>query len=174
MNTVSSISFDSLVDIVSTIAVVVGIWFAVIQLRQSNIQRRDHAAVDIVRTVQTQEVRQAVRLVFTLPNDADPALVNDNKEIFNAALAVDSACEMWGSMVFEGVVDHKMLDRMVGGWIRGTWARLHVWVEQERAAAGNQNVGEWWQWLFELLESDPDAGKQVGAHIAYRGLHSKE
>ena len=173
MDPIGSISVDSLVDIVSTIAVVFGVWFAVIQLRQSNIQRKDHAAVDIVRTVQTQEVRQAVRLVFTLPHDADPALINDNNEILNAALAVDSACEMWGSMVYEGVVNHKMLDRMVGGWIRGTWVRLHVWVEQERVAAGNVNVGEWWQWLFELLEDDPDEGKQLGAHVAYRGACRK-
>lgn len=166
-------SVDSLVDIVSAVAVVIGVWFAVIQLRQSNIQRKDHAAVDIVRTVQTQEVRQAVRLVFTLPQDADPALINDNKEMLNAALAVDSACEMWGCMAFEGVVDHKMLDRMVGGWVRGTWVRLHLWVEQERVTAGNVNVGEWWQWLFELLEADPDEAKKVGAHVAYRGACRK-
>lgn len=166
-------SVDSLVDIVSAVAVVIGVWFAVIQLRQSNVQRKDHAAVDIVRTVQTQEVRQAVRLVFTLPQDADPALINNNKEMLNAALAVDSACEMWGCMAFEGVVDHKMLDRMVGGWVRGTWVRLHLWVEQERVTADNVNVGEWWQWLFELLEADPDVAKKVGAHVAYRGASRK-
>lgn len=173
MDRVVNMSVDSIIDIVSAIAVVIGVWFAVIQLRQSNIQRKDHAAVDIVRTVQTQEVRQAVRLVFTLPHDAEPALINDSKEMLHAALAVDSACEMWGSMVYEGVVDHKMLDRMVGGWIRGTWVRLRVWVEHERVAAGNDNVGEWWQWVFELLEADPDAGKQIGAHVAYRGTRRK-
>jgi len=174
MSQAGSISIDWLVDFVSAIALIVGIWFAVIQLRQSNVQRKDHAAVDIVRTVQTQEVRRAVRLVFTLPVDAEPALVNENKEMLDAALAVDSACEMWGSMVFEGVVDHKMLDRMVGGWIRGSWARLHRWVEAERVAAGNDNVGEWWQWIFELLQADPVAGKELGAHVAHRGLRHRE
>ena len=173
MDQVGNITVDSLVDIVSAAALVVGVWFAVVQLRQSNNQRRDHAAVDIVRTVQTQEVRRAVRLVFTLPENADPTLISENKDMLDAALAVDSACEMWGSMVFEGVVDHKLLDRMVGGWIRGTWTRLHLWVEQERVAAGNVNVGEWWQWIYELLEADPDTGKQVGAHEAYRGVQRK-
>jgi len=174
MDQFGNITVDSLVDIVSAAALVVGVWFAVVQLRQSNNQRRDHAAVDIVRTVQTQEVRRAVRLVFTLPENADPTLISENKDMLDAALAVDSACEMWGSMVFEGVVDHKLLDRMVGGWIRGTWTRLHLWVEQERLAAGNVNVGEWWQWIYELLEADPDAGKQAGAHEAYRGVQRKK
>lgn len=156
-------------EFLAALAVLIGIGFAVVQLRQSNLQRKDHAAVDIVRTVQTQEVRRSVRKVLTLPENADPSMVTDDDEMLNAALAVDSACEMWGCMVFEGVVDHKMLDRMVGGWIRGTWTRLHVWVEQDRLATGNVNIGEWWQWVFEVLEADPDAGKNRGAHITYRG-----
>jgi hypothetical protein len=174
MNDLAGLPVDSVVDIVETLAIVVGIGFAVIQLRQVSVQRKDHAAVDIVRTVQTQEVRRAVGKVFTLPIDADPQLITNDREMLDAALAVDSACEMWGCMAFEGVVDHKMLDRMVGGWVRGTWQRLHLWTEEERRLAGNLNIGEWWQWLYELLEADPDTGKQQGAHVAYRGLSRRK
>ncbi len=111
----------------------------------------------------------AVRLVFDLPENADPETIRNDPALLAAALAIDSACEMWGCMVFEGVVDHRVLDRMVGGWVRGTWIRLRVWVESEREEARNVNVGEWWQWLYELLEVDPDPGKKLGAHVAYRG-----
>ena len=161
------------VEVFTAIAVVVGIIFGLIELRQATRNRRDHAAVDIVRTVQTQEVRQAVRLIFDLPLDADPQLIRNDPELLAAALAVDSACEMWGCMVFEGVVDHKLLDRMVGGWVRGTWARLRAWVESERVETQSVNVGEWWQWLYELLEADPDLGKKLGAHISYRGKKTR-
>ena len=111
----------------------------------------------------------AVRLVFDLPENADPETIRNDPALLAAALAVDSACEMWGCMVYERVVDHRVLDRMVGGWVRGTWIRLRVWVESERKEARNVNVGEWWQWLYELLEVDPDPGKKLGAHVAYRG-----
>lgn len=158
----------TVVNIVSGIAVVAGVVFAVVQLRQANRERRDAAAVTIVGTVQTQEVRQAVRLILDLPERVDPEIVRSDTALLDAALAVDSACEMWGSMVYEGVVDHRLLDRMVGGWVRGTWARLSLWVETERAKLDNPNVGEWWQWLVEVLENDPDPGKQLGAHVAYR------
>jgi hypothetical protein len=77
-------------------------------------------------------------------------------------------------MVFENVVDHQMLDRMVGGWVRGTWRRLRVWVESERVENHNPNVGEWWQWLYERLEADPDPGKARGAHIAYCGRSRRD
>jgi len=162
-----------MVEAVAAVAVVIGLVFGLIQLQQAVRSRKNIAAVDIVRTVQTQEVRMAIRRIFDLPLDADPELVRKDPEMMSAALAVDSACEMWGCMVFEGVVDHRMLDRMVGGWIRGSWVRLRAWVESERQLANNQNIGEWWQWVFELIEADPDPGKGQGAHVAYRGQRAK-
>ena len=162
-----------IIEAVAAVSVVIGLIFGLIQLHQAVKSRRDHAAVDIVRTVQTQEVRLAIRKVFDLPFDADPELIRNSPEMMSAALAVDSACEMWGCLVFEGVVHHKVVDRMVGGWIRGSWERLRVWVESERAVADNPNIGEWWQWIYELITDDPDVGKQLGAHIGYKGKRSK-
>ena len=104
-----------------------------------------------------------------LPDNIAPETIRNDPVLLKAALAVDSACEMWGCMVYENVVDHRMLDRMVGGWVRGTWRRLGSWVEAERAETRNPNVGEWWQWLYERIEADPDPSKALGAHIAYRG-----
>lgn len=158
----------TIVNVVSGVAIVAGVVFALVQLRQTSRERRDTAAVTIVGTVQTQEVRQAVRLILELPDRVEPEVVSGDPALLDAALAVDSACEMWGSMVYEGVVDHQLLDRMVGGWVRGTWDRLSLWVETERTKLDSPNVGEWWQWLAEVLENDPDPGKELGAHVAYR------
>lgn len=155
-------------DVASAVAIVLGVVFAVIQLREAAQDRRDAAAFDVVRTVQTRGVRLAIKRVLELPIDADPAVVYGDPDLLEAALTCDSACEMWGSMVFEGVVDHQMLDRMVGGWVRALWSRLWRWVEAERTERATSNVGEWWQWLFELLNEDPDPSTEVGAHVAYR------
>jgi hypothetical protein len=160
----------TLANIIAAAAVVLGVPFALLQLHYANRTRSDTAAVDIVRTVQSQEVRRAVERVLRLPDDADPNLVRTDPAMLDAALAVDSACEMWGCMVFEGLVRHHVLDRMVGGCVRGTWRRSNKWVEAERSEKRNANVAEWWQWLYELLERDPDPGKAQGAHVAYRGM----
>jgi hypothetical protein len=162
------VGLATLVNLISAAAIVAGVIFAVLELRHASRERRDAAAVAVIATVQTQEVRQAVRHVLALPERVDPERIRSDPELLEAALAVDSACEMWGSMVFEGVADHRMLDRMVGGWVRGTWARLEAWIEAERADLDSPNVAEWWQWLVETLESDPDPGKAEGAHVAYR------
>ena len=158
-----------ILNVVTTLAVVGGLAFGLFELRQALRARRDLAAVDVVRTVQTQEIRRAVTLVLALPNDVDPEIIRSDPQLQEAVLAIDSACEMWGAMVFEGIVDLHMLDRMVGGWVRGTWQRLRRYVDQERADSRSPNVGEWWQWLYEMLEASPDPGKARGAHVSYRG-----
>ena len=112
---IHAVDAATVVNIVSAVAILVGVVFAVVQLRQADRDRRDAAAVTVVGTVQTQEVRQAVRMILELPDRVDPEVVRGDPTLLDAALAVDSACEMWGSMVYEGVVDHQMLDRMVGG-----------------------------------------------------------
>lgn len=166
----NAFNLSSVLDLVTTLAVVIGVIFAVVQLRHTARVRRDHAAVDIVRTVQTQEVRRAMATILKLPEDVSPDTIRNDPTLLAAALAVDSACEMWGCLVYETVVDLHMLDRMVGGWVRGAWHRLGRWVEAERMDKRNPNIGEWWQWLYEKLDSDPDPGKALGAHIAYRGM----
>lgn len=164
-----SVDLPVILNVVTTLAVLGGLAFGLFELRQALRARRDLAAVDVVRTVQTQEIRRAVTLVLTLPNDVDPEIIRSDPQLQEAVLAIDSACEMWGAMVFEGVVDLHMLDRMVGGWVRGTWQRLRRHVDQERAESRSPNVGEWWQWLYEMLEASPDPGKARGAHVSYRG-----
>jgi hypothetical protein len=163
------VDVPTLLNLTTTVAVVIGVAFGLMEVRQALRARRDHAAVDIVRTVQTQEIRRAGALILTHPDDLDPDIVRGDPSLLAAALAIDSACEMWGSMVFEGVVDLHMLDRMVGGWVRGTWRRLRRWVDEERIDSRSPNMAEWWQWLYEMLEANPDPGKARAAHVSYRG-----
>ena len=54
MEAISGTSLFAAVEIFTAIAIVIGIVFGLMELRQATRSRRDHAAVDIVRTVQTQ------------------------------------------------------------------------------------------------------------------------
>jgi hypothetical protein len=166
---------NTLANLVTTIAVVLGVGFGLVELRRAARDRRDRAAVEVVRSVQTQDIQRAVGIVMNLPDDADPDLIRRDPDLRDAAMLVYFACEMFGSFVFEGVVELRTLDRMVGGWVRSTWRRLRRWIEAEREENRNVNEGEWWQWLVEQLDANPDPGKSLGAHVAYRewraGVH---
>jgi hypothetical protein len=155
-------------NLATTVAVVVAVVFGIAELRRVARERRDAAAVEIVRAAQTPEIIRAVGRILKLPDDADPQVIRSDPALLEAAMAVYFACEMWGSIVFEGVIDLHLLDRMVGGWVRSAWVRLRRWIAAERIDNRNPNVGEWWQWLYERFEADPEPGKAQGAHIAYR------
>jgi hypothetical protein len=159
----------TIANIATTVAVIVGIVLGLAEVRRSNRARRDQASMEIVRAVQGQEIADAAARILALPIDADPALVNDDPELLHAATLVHFAAEMFGTFVFEGVVDQDMLDRSNGGWIRSCWLRLRRWIEAQRAAEQRVNVGEWWQWLYERLEASPEPSKALGAHVFYRG-----
>jgi hypothetical protein len=161
--------FVAVANLATSVAVIVAVVFGLAELRRATRDRRDRAAVEIVRSIQTQESFRAVGRIMNLPDDADPELIRSDAATVDAAMLVYFACEMLGSMVFERVVDLHTLDRMVGGWVRATWVRLRRWIESERVEDRNPNVGEWWQWLYEQLEADPDPGKTMGTHVAYRG-----
>lgn len=160
-------------NIATSVAVIVAVVFGLTELRRGARDRRDRAAVEVVRSVQTQESFRAVGMILNLPDDADPELIRSDPALSEAAMLVYFACEMLGSFVFERVVELHTLDRMVGGWVRATWVRLRRWIESERIEDRNPNVGEWWQWLYEQLEADPDPGKAVGTHVAYRGKRGR-
>lgn len=100
---IPTVDLQALADlgqIVGGTAVLGGVLFAVVQLRQVQRQRRDAAAVDIIRGVQTQEIRQAAYVVLGLPDDTPPQQLRADRKVLAAAFAMDSACEMWGSMVY--------------------------------------------------------------------------
>lgn len=156
-------------NVATTLAVVVAAAFGLAELRRAARDRRDRQAVEIVRSVQTQESHLAVGKILRLSDDADPEVIRADPALLEAAMLIYFVCEMWGAFVYEGVVDLHTFDRMVGGWVRGSWVRLRRWIEAERIESRNANVGEWWQWLYEQLEADPDSGKALGAHVAYRG-----
>lgn len=156
-------------NLATTVAVVVALVFGIAELRRARRDRRDQAAIEILRSVEAQELHSAVALILKLPNDADPELIRSDPALLRAATRLHWVAEMFGSLVFEGVVDLHLVDRMNGGWLRGCWRRLNRWVEAERVSESRVNFGEWWQWLYERLEADPDASKAPGAHVFYRG-----
>jgi hypothetical protein len=159
---------DTAANIATSGAVIVAVVFGLTEIRRGAQDRRDRAAVEIVRSVQTHDTFDAVGQILNLPDDVDPRVIRADPGLLNAAMLVYFACEMFGAVVYEGVVELRTLDRMVGGWVRASWLRLRRWVESERVQDRNPNVGDRWQWLYEQLEEDPDPGKALGTHVGYR------
>ena len=74
-------SFSIIVDIISSVAVFAAIIFGITQIRQFRQQRRDSAAVELVRSVMDSEFTNGFRLIHALPEETSAKdFIGDNSD----------------------------------------------------------------------------------------------
>ena len=161
-------TFSIIVNILSSIAVLAAITFGLIQIRQFRQQRRDVAAIELVRSVQDSEFTNAFRLVHSLPENVSAVdFKAKGSEYVDAALTLGMKYEAIGLLVYKGVVPISTAEELIGGVAITLWKRLHPWVESIRKDQSQALFLEWFQWFVDRLE-DRKRGDQEPAHIRYK------
>lgn len=161
-------TFSIIVDIISSIAVFAAIIFGVTQIRQFRQQRRDMAAIELVRSVQDQEFTNGFRLIHGLPEGIPAADFRAlGTEYIEYGLAVGMKYESIGLLVFKGVIPISVVEELVGGVAITFWSRLSPWVEAMREEQSTDFVFEWFEWLVDrLLERGRDVRKPANIQYA--------
>jgi len=160
-------SIDLVIQFVTLVALLAGILFGVLEVRRAAKSRAEKAALDVFDITVQREVMDALTLVMHLPPDAAPEEVVATPDGRSSAELLMNLFEYWGVMVFYRVVPLRTLDLLVGGVVRGSWRRLHHYIELEREQTGNSVRAEWFQWLAERLVQYPQPEKALGAHVAF-------
>lgn len=121
------------------------------QLKQFRRQRRDVAAVELVRSIQDDTFLKAYRTVF----DSHAAGEGQHHDAAydEAAVLLGFRFEMIGVMVHRGAIPFDIAEDLVGGLVLGAWNRLKDSAVQSRVALGWPAYLEWFQWLAERFES---------------------
>jgi len=146
-------TFSILVDIISSVAVIAAIIFGITQIRQFRQQRRDIAAIELVRSVQDSEFTNGFRLIHALPENISAAEFKAKpSEYIELALAVGMKYESIGLLVCKGVLPIAIVEELVGGVAITFWRRLNPWVISMRKEQSQEYIFEWYQWLVERLE----------------------
>jgi hypothetical protein len=143
----------NLAEIFGAAIVVGGLGFAVVQLQHYRQQRRETAAIELLRSFQNPEFSRSLRAVLMLPRDlcmGDMAGRSAGEQ--DAIMVVVLTFESIGVMVFRGIVPLEMVNQLLGGVCVESWARLNRYMEDSRAASRRKTMGEWFQWLAERLE----------------------
>jgi hypothetical protein len=98
-----------LADILSGAAVVGGAVFAVVQLRKYRRQRRENAAVELVRSFYDPEFARSVSRIRLLPDGCTgPELRARGADYEEAAILVSFAFETIGLLTFRGITPFSM------------------------------------------------------------------
>ena len=165
-----ALSLQDWLSLISTIAIVMALVFAGVQVREANRARRDQASVALLQSAQGDSWTHSMDSISRIPPGLDAPQVDAQGEAAHAAL-VDFAVrlESIGYMVFAKLVTLDMVDDLLGGVILMFWARAQGWVVRERVRTGNGKLFEWCEWLADRVAERRALRGHEPAHIKHRG-----
>ncbi len=159
----------NLAEIFGAFVVVGGLGFAVIQMQHYRGQRRETAAIELLRSFQNPEFSRSLRAVLGLPKGvrkSDLGECSDGEK--NAIMVVVMTFESIGVMVFRGIVPLEMVNELLGGVCVESWARLNQYTQDSRAESNRNTMSEWFQWLAERLDEHHTRYGRPPAYEQYR------
>ena len=143
----------SMVEIIGIFAILYGLFFGAIQLKQNRAQRRDLAILECTRLFENEEFTEAYRLIQELPPGiAIDKIENLDDRYKSAAMRIVMKFETIGMLVHRGVVPLDAMDDLVGGAAIATWQILADYIEEVRKKSLNPRFMEWYQWLVDRLQ----------------------
>jgi hypothetical protein len=159
----------NLAEIFGAFIVVAGLGFGVAQIQHYRQQRRETAAIELLRSFHNPEFSRSLRLVLALPKGvrkSDLGECSDGAE--NAIMVVVLTFESIGVMVFRGIVPLEMVDELLGGVCVESWGRLSQYTQDSRADSNRKTMSEWFQWLAERLDEQHTRFGRPPAYEQYR------
>jgi hypothetical protein len=142
----------NIVEIVGIFAILFGIVFGVVQLKQQRMQRRELAIIECARSFEDEDFTEGYRLISELPAGMTKAEFDKLDDRYEAAaLRVGMKFETIGLLVHRGVVPIDAMSDLVGGAAVTIWTVIQPWVEETRRHRSHPTFWEWYQWLVDRL-----------------------
>jgi hypothetical protein len=142
----------NLAEVFSALLVVGGLVFAAVQMLDYRRQRRETAAIELLRSFQNPEFSRSLRAVLLLPRGVSKGEMGEHSSgVHDAIMVVVFTFESIGVMVFRKIVPLEMVNQLLGGVCVESWARLNQYTKDYRAESGRKTMSEWFQWLAERL-----------------------
>ena len=151
----------SIVEIVGILAILYGLFFGAVQLRQNRAQRRDLAILECTRLFENKEFTEAYRLVQELPSAVTKKQLGQHDTHYvSAAIRIVMKFEAIGMLVHRGVIPLDAADDLVGGAVIAVWEKLEAYIRETRKDSSNPYFMEWFQWLVDRLKQRQAVGRK--------------
>lgn len=142
----------NIVEIIGIVAIVFGVIFGLLQLKQNREQRRDLAIFECAHSFEDEDFTEAYRLISELPTGMSKAQFDELGEKYeSAAIRVGMKFETVGLLVHRGLIPIDAMEDLVGGAAPTIWRVIARWVEETRIHRSHPTFWEWYQWLVERL-----------------------
>ena len=159
----------SLGEFFGGLAVIGGLAYAVIQVRQFREVRRREIALELLRSFQTPEFVKGLVTLYRMPD----GLTKREIEVFcgddmHLVYALMTTWESLGILVYRDELSLDLVDDFFSGPITISWRKLHTYVMGERAELGRETIEEWFEWLNDRLKEREKTAPPIPAHVAHR------
>jgi hypothetical protein len=163
---------DLALQTIETVAVVVGVVFGLIQLRQLRFQREIQAGIELLHPLQAPQMAEAVLSIHSLPDGlTGEQLHHELGDRFGSIMGVLGLFESLGPVIARGHVPIEMYADSYRGVTVICWRKMRPYVE-ERRRQGWPNLFEWLQWLAERMEEMAALTSDVPAFERFRNWKS--
>jgi hypothetical protein len=159
----------SVLNLISTIAIVGALLFTALQVRAANRARQEQAAIVMIQTTQNENWTRALGLISTLPQDASLEQISERGAAAEQALfELSIRLETIAYLAFCRIVSLRAIDDLIGGVTMVFWSRAKAWTENYRAVTNNPKFNEWCEWLADRLTERRARVRNQPAQRQYR------
>lgn len=154
---------------ITTVAVVVGLIFAALQVREAQHLRRRTSMLLLVRSFQTPDFVRGLRVILSLPSglSQQELLHRLSPQDMELVLFVLATWESMGIMVFRGELSLSLVSDFFGGMLPLSWDRLSGMIADMKAGGKTELIAEWFQWLVECLDLLDQSQPRQPAHLVH-------
>ena len=158
-----------ILQILSTVSILLGITFGILNLRNFQASRKREAAILMLNSFQTNEFVRGLLLIFDLPNEISKAGIDKlPKEDFLALYMVIGTWERLGILVFRREIPLDLVDDAYSGPIVQSWETLGNYILEFRKHIQRETAFEWFQWLAETMMRREKQSSPVPAYLAHK------
>ena len=161
--------WGSVFDFVTMAAVLVGLTFGAVELRQLRAAQEAQVVLALFQTIQTPEYVHGSQLILALPENLSPDELRERLqgEDGRLMLHVRLTLEGLGMMVYREDVDIEWVDELFRLITLTTWDRFEALTLEEREVRDYPAMMEWHQWLAERLRERAGGESPTPAYEAY-------
>jgi hypothetical protein len=163
---------DLVLQAIETAAVVLGVAFGLLQLRQLRFQREIQAGIELLRPLHSPMMPEHVMAIHALPECLGAKqIVERLGDRFGSVVAVLGLFESLGPIVARGHIPIEMYAESYRGVTVLCWKKMRPWIEQRRNE-GWPNLFEWLEWLAGQMEARTRLAPDVPAFEQFRAWKS--
>jgi hypothetical protein len=157
------------IELLTLTAVVIGLTFGAIELRQLRAAQEAQAILQLFETIKSEEYVAATNLVLSLPYGLSAKELTDRLGENGLQLTTQLVLtyESLGVLVYRRDVSLQWVDEMFRMMILQTWDKLGPLAIDYRKSSGYLGYNEWVQWLAEQLRNFNEE-QPIPAYEAYK------